>query len=153
MKASQHHHFIYLIFKPNFITTNVFLFYLCCVLRSILVHYGPLWSYPIWSIHSYLVYLVHFSPILVHNGPSVNSIHFDHIRPNLVPLHPIWPTFLFGPFCPLWSYSIHLVLLAPLWSYLVLFNPIRSTLVLFNPLWFYLVHFGLIWLVHHFGHS
>ena len=51
---------------------------------------------------------------------------------------------LFGPHG---FYSVHFVLLNPLWFYLVHFDPIRSTLVLFCPLQSYSghsVHFGLI---------
>ena len=107
LKTSQHHYFIYLIFKPNFTTTNVFLLYFCCVLqstlvlfiaiRSTLVLFSPLWFYlvhfgpiqstlvlfdPIWSIRSYSVHFVHFGPF----SP------FSLIRSTLVQLGLIWPT-------------------------------------------------------------
>ena len=58
---------------------------------------------------------------------------------------------IFGPFCPLWLYSVHLGPIRPIQFihfYSVHFGPfdsIRSTyMVLFSPLqfiWFYLVHF------------
>ena len=39
-----------------------------------------------------------------------------------------------GPFCPLWFYSIHIVLFG--------LSPIQSTLVLFGPICSYSVHIG-----------
>ena len=116
MKTSQHHYFIYLIFKLNYTTTNVFLLYFSCT--SILFS-------PSYSIHlSTLVLFSSFYPLescLVH---SVFPVHFGYIR-------------------SIWSYSVHF---GYIWSTLVLlvyFDPIwsiLSTSVLFGLLWFYLIH-------------
>ena len=103
MKALQHHYFIYLIFKPNFTTTNVFLLY------SVL--FGPHWSIlstsvPFGSIRSiclrwsYSLYLVLFGTLW-----SYSVYYVD-----------------FGPldlFSLLWTYSVDSVLFSPNWSYSV----------------------------------
>ena len=123
---------MYLIFKPNFNTTNVFLLYLCCVLRPNLVHL-VLFS-PIRSIWSYSVCSVYFGSIRSH------SIRFGLIRSTLV---------LFGPLC---LYSVHFVHFGLIRSNLVhyvhfghilfirsylvlfsLFGPNQSTSVSFSP--------------------
>lgn len=136
-----HHCFNYLIFKPNFTPTNVFLLYFCCVLMSTLVQFGP--------IQPTLVYCVHFDPVWS------NSILFSTLWSYSVLFSPncsnlvhcvhfglIWSTLvLFGPFGPLWSYLVHFGYIQsfPLSSYSVLFNLFQSTLVLFNILRFTLI--------------
>ena len=62
----------------------------------------------------------------------VQSIHFSHIRSNLVP---------FGPFCPLRSYLVHSLLFSPIWYTLFLFNPFDPILSILSTL-FHLVQFG-----------
>ena len=69
-----------------------------------------------------------------------------------IPLGLIWSTLvLFGPFCPLQSYSGHSVYSTYFSStqstsscsiHSIYFSPIQSTLFLFGPLWSYSVQFG-----------
>ena len=87
--------------------------------QSIFSLLGPHWSY---SVHS-----VHFDPRQSYSG---HLVHYGLIRFILYTL------VLFGPFCPLRSYSIHSTIQSSM-----------STLILFGPVWSHWVHsiyFGLI---------
>ena len=117
-------------FKPNFTTTNMLLLYFYCVLRTL----GPIQSI-----------LVLFSPL------QLTSVQIGSNRSYSVHIGPIWSIMsTLVLFCPLRSYSIHLVFLVhycPIRSTLVLFNPLcplRSNLVLFGPILFTLVPFDPI---------
>ena len=114
----------------------------------------------------------HNKKYIVKNQAKITSVLFDLIRyimSTFVLFSLLWCLVLLGPFCLLWSYSVHLILFSPLRPYsfyqkkkgkgrpyLVhsihfgLTLPIRSSqafLVLFSLLWSYsilLVHFYLI---------
>ena len=111
---------------------------LCICSTSVLFEpFGPHWSYSVHFVHfgSIRSILVLFGPL---QSYSSLSVRIGPIRSILV---------LFGSFCPLWSYSVHTALLR---SNLVFFGPlgplqsIRSYsvhLVLFGPPYSYSVIF------------
>ena len=97
------------------------------------VHIGPILSTlvllsPHWS------YLVHYLSY---------SVHYVHFNP-LGPIRSILSTLvLFGPLCPLQSYSVHIGPIRSSMSTSILFGPflsILSTPFLFGPLQSYSIH-------------
>ena len=145
MKDSQYHYFILLIFKPNFITTNVFLLHFCCVLRFSLSH-----SVLFGLFCPPLSYSVHFGFI------RWTSFHFypiESIRSFSVHIGPIWSNstmsnlVLFGPH---WSYSFHSIHIGSLCSNSVHFGLIWSNSVYFDSIWSYPIHIGISFIYPYF---
>ena len=130
---------------------------LLCPLQSYSVHFGPIRSKLVLSVH-----FVYFDPLQSYSGYSV---HFSPIRSNLFWIFAWWLkihnwffnrkwegifSILFSTFCPLQSYLVHIGPVYPLQSYSVYFALIRSimsTSILFgpfSPIHSYLVSFSPI---------